>query len=389
MKSIVRILARLYPASWRARYGAEFDALLEDVTPSARQALDVFLGAMSMQMTTWNFGRILIVGGVAGLALASIGAFLRPAQYVSSTNVEIYGSDNAALSLTDNLFKSALSHESLAAVIQEHNLYPRERGDESPDELVTRMEKAIALQSAIVNPSNAPGMRNLTIDFKYSDPKVAQEVDGDLVSKFVSHNLTMREVNPGGPPGQFHVAEAPSLPLKPSGPGQFDSSTKVEMYGSDNAAQSAIEDLSKIILSRESLAAIIERHNLYPRERDSESPEELVTTMSKDITIQSVRANPPVRNVTLDFKYFDPKIAQEVNADLIQKVMEGSFKMAIATKGGSHLMAVLPDRPSLPVKPSGPGWAMNTAAGTMAGALLGLVLASLIWFGRKRRAGAH
>ena len=59
MKSIVRILARLYPASWRARYGAEFDALLEDVQPSTRQALDVFLGAMSMQMTTWNFGKIM------------------------------------------------------------------------------------------------------------------------------------------------------------------------------------------------------------------------------------------------------------------------------------------------------------------------------------------
>jgi hypothetical protein len=69
MKSIVRILARLYPASWRARYGAEFDVLLEDVTPSARQALDVFLGAMSMQITTWNFGKIVAVSAVAGLAL--------------------------------------------------------------------------------------------------------------------------------------------------------------------------------------------------------------------------------------------------------------------------------------------------------------------------------
>jgi hypothetical protein len=61
MKSIVRILAMLYPASWRARYGAEFEALLDDVSPSSRQALDVFLGAMSMQITTWNFGKVVAI----------------------------------------------------------------------------------------------------------------------------------------------------------------------------------------------------------------------------------------------------------------------------------------------------------------------------------------
>ena len=218
MKSIVRILARLYPASWRARYGAELDALLEDVTPSARQALDVFLGAMNMQITTWNFGKIVAVSALAGLALASIGALLRPAQYDSSTRIEIYGSDNAALSLTDSLFKNALSPESLAAVIQRHNLYSSERDHESPDELVTRIEKSIEFHSARTNPSDAPGVRNLTLDFKYSDPKIAQQVDGDLVGQIVTRNLTMAEASPN-PYLTFRVWDAPTLPRKPSGPG--------------------------------------------------------------------------------------------------------------------------------------------------------------------------
>jgi hypothetical protein len=33
MKRTMRFLARLYPSSWRKRYGAELDALLEDATP--------------------------------------------------------------------------------------------------------------------------------------------------------------------------------------------------------------------------------------------------------------------------------------------------------------------------------------------------------------------
>jgi hypothetical protein len=36
MRRWMRIIARLYPAGWRARYGDEFDALLEDVRPGGR-----------------------------------------------------------------------------------------------------------------------------------------------------------------------------------------------------------------------------------------------------------------------------------------------------------------------------------------------------------------
>jgi hypothetical protein len=45
MKRIMRFLVRLYPSSWRKRYGAEFDALLEDAMPTARDTFDLFWGA--------------------------------------------------------------------------------------------------------------------------------------------------------------------------------------------------------------------------------------------------------------------------------------------------------------------------------------------------------
>ena len=218
MRSIVRILARLYPASWRARYGAEFDALLEEVTPSTRQALEVFLGAMNMQITTWNFGKIVTGRAVVGLGLASIGAFLRPAQYDSSTPMAIEASPEAAQSVLDKL-PDTLTREGLAGINRRFTLYPNERDHESADQLVTRMQKAIAFQVDQPKPSDAPGVRHFSIHFKYSDPKIAMQVEGEIVSLLVANNLKMREASPGGPPSRLHVLEAPSLPLMPSRPG--------------------------------------------------------------------------------------------------------------------------------------------------------------------------
>jgi len=51
MKRAMKLLARLYPSSWRERYGAEFEALLEDTNPSAWDAIDVLWGALKMQLT--------------------------------------------------------------------------------------------------------------------------------------------------------------------------------------------------------------------------------------------------------------------------------------------------------------------------------------------------
>jgi hypothetical protein len=43
-------LVRLYPAAWRARYGEEFEALLEAQRFSVRIVLDVLLGALDAQL---------------------------------------------------------------------------------------------------------------------------------------------------------------------------------------------------------------------------------------------------------------------------------------------------------------------------------------------------
>lgn len=44
-------LTRLYPPAWRARYGAEFEALLEERTPTARDLVDIVVGAIDARLS--------------------------------------------------------------------------------------------------------------------------------------------------------------------------------------------------------------------------------------------------------------------------------------------------------------------------------------------------
>jgi hypothetical protein len=64
MRFILR-LASLYPRSWKQRYGAEFNALLEDLNPRWWVALDVLKGAATMQMTRWIVMGAAFMGTVA------------------------------------------------------------------------------------------------------------------------------------------------------------------------------------------------------------------------------------------------------------------------------------------------------------------------------------
>ncbi len=60
------MLARLYPAAWQARYGAEYEALIEDAEPRARDGVDVLWGAMTMRVTARSFVRIVLPCALLG-----------------------------------------------------------------------------------------------------------------------------------------------------------------------------------------------------------------------------------------------------------------------------------------------------------------------------------
>ena len=52
MKKLARWLTRFYPRWWRARYGCEFEALLEDSTITVLDLFGVVRSALEMRMKT-------------------------------------------------------------------------------------------------------------------------------------------------------------------------------------------------------------------------------------------------------------------------------------------------------------------------------------------------
>jgi hypothetical protein len=71
MKPLIRFAAKLYPRSWRERYGAEFEALLDDTGADPRVALNVFTEAIGMQVQRWKTIGSAGLLGAAALCLSS------------------------------------------------------------------------------------------------------------------------------------------------------------------------------------------------------------------------------------------------------------------------------------------------------------------------------
>jgi hypothetical protein len=91
MRRWIAIAAKLYPRRWRERYGAEFDALMEDVDADWRELANVLGGAVKMQ---WKNGAILVT--VCGMVALGISAVM-PRPYVSTAVLRATGVENLDL----------------------------------------------------------------------------------------------------------------------------------------------------------------------------------------------------------------------------------------------------------------------------------------------------
>jgi hypothetical protein len=94
----VKGLLRLYPKSWRKRYGGEMDALVEDLPAEAGVVLDLVVGAAVAYATVVRANRVLTSGAaylhgvcVAVLlqAIAFVALVLVSQQTQSSTIVDV------------------------------------------------------------------------------------------------------------------------------------------------------------------------------------------------------------------------------------------------------------------------------------------------------------
>ena len=214
MKRTMRLLARLYPSSWRKRYGAELDALLEDARPSARDAFDVFWGAVKMQMTTWRFGRIMLACSLVGILVAAAVSFAMPSHYRSQAVFSATPASEFTLDMLKDLTRNISGRESLNPVIQEHNLYARERARMPLDAVIDKMKQDITVETLpLASPGNRDSLTFL-VRFDYPDPHVAQQVDAELASRFIEGNVDPR-LNSHA---TLQLSAPPSFPLRPAAP---------------------------------------------------------------------------------------------------------------------------------------------------------------------------
>ena len=180
MKRVLQLLIHLYPAWWRSRYEHELEALLED--SGSHDVWDLLRGAMEMQMKTWSFGRIVSVCGLAGLLLAGIVTFLlMPYPYRSTATLKITPLDVDELG---SVAQAAFTRNALTSIINDQNLYRRERSSRPMEDVVEAMRRAIVVRP--VGPNLAQ------VSFSYNDPVQAQRVSQDLVARIIFANLNLR-----------------------------------------------------------------------------------------------------------------------------------------------------------------------------------------------------
>jgi uncharacterized protein involved in exopolysaccharide biosynthesis len=201
MNRVLKFLARLYPSEWRNRYGAEYEALLEEGTPRVRDAVDVLWSAVKMQVTSRSFVRIVLPCTLAGMFAAVIISVVAPPEYVSQTTILMRSGVDSGVcgDQTDLpadlqgakpglcvyqhdfgyyqrfLDGGGFSRGFLASVIMENNLYSHTRTQSSTESAIDEMQKNIHVRSTSHE-------SRFVLEFNYPDAHVAQRVNNELVS---------------------------------------------------------------------------------------------------------------------------------------------------------------------------------------------------------------
>lgn len=229
MRRCIKLAAQLYPRGWRARYGEEFDALLEDVGAGPREFVDVMRGAVKMQLTRGSDWKIVAAMAVAGAIAAAAVSFRVPERYVSAAVVRVTPPRDAQHGVavdTGPVLQEVLSRGSLSELIQRPslNLYPEDRHRIPMEEVIERMRnRDIQVQWSGTD---------MRISFAYPVRAKAQAVTRALMTRFTEQERVMsrfrtemwRRIWPQSavpPAGTVEVLDPASLPAQPIGPNRL------------------------------------------------------------------------------------------------------------------------------------------------------------------------
>jgi LPS O-antigen subunit length determinant protein (WzzB/FepE family) len=175
MRQLIRWTARLYPAPWRDRYGEELDALIEGFQPQWEDLFNVLLGALRMQMTTWNSLKIVSAVALAGALVAGVFALRTQDRYVSTAVMRIAPAGHADSDPQRTL----------------------DRLQQKANQLLSR-DKALRIRLVQAQGGGGPAF---VISCEYPDKLKAQAVVRELVSSFATEKI-------------LEILDPPSLPQR-------------------------------------------------------------------------------------------------------------------------------------------------------------------------------
>ena len=128
-------------------------------------------------------------------------SWIVPRRYTSATLILVeqptmpkdYVVPNVSENLQERLqsiTQQILSRSRLLHIVDELNLYPKDRGRLSPDEIVERMTKEIDIELVRGADSRVSSFR---VRYSASDPLIAQQVTSKLTNLFINENLEVRQ----------------------------------------------------------------------------------------------------------------------------------------------------------------------------------------------------
>jgi hypothetical protein len=404
VRRLNRFAFRLYPAAWRERYGAEFNALLDDVNPRWWDVLDVLRGALQMQLSTWSPWKIAAAFGLVGALAGGAASFIVPHSYTSTTVLRFQSPTNHDR-LGRLLVHDALSRHSLTDIIIRERLYESERTKEPLENTIERMRRNIRVVAAKTN--------TFGISFTYPDPVKAQSTARALTNKMMGNaaGLRLEVLDPASMPvtptrldalvvigsglglgiltglvvwafsararlarvatafgligGLVGAAAAFALPHR------YASFATIEVRAGEEPIDNF--DMRKRIeesMSRAFLAGLIAKQRLYPRQSESKPLEEVIEILRHDIQVE--HSGPGV--FTIGFVYGDPGAAQRTTAALVSRVMVPPIGQA-----PTDATLEVVDPASFPVNPVSPNHSVVTGIGLVVGLIFS------VFFGQRNK----
>ncbi len=211
MRQLLKLLVRLYPSAWRKRYGQEFEVLLDDVKPSLGYAADICLGAFKMQLKNSSWIQIVLLCAAAGAFLGIALSFRTPVKYESEAMFFVTAPSKISQDqIPYNLGEKALSDDTLATIIRQHNLYPNLKQQASASKAISEMRRSIHLLPT-PNGAGDSATNNFVLRFDYLDPTVAKTVNDELVRAIMQASFEMGS----RPTFNIRLFKMSSLPDRP------------------------------------------------------------------------------------------------------------------------------------------------------------------------------